>query len=406
MEIVWDTSDTIAIAVSGGVDSMVLLEQVRRSQHYKELYVLHVNHQLRDASAAEADMINAYCRQHHIKLIIHTIPVGYFDLTRSIQNEAREVRYRFFESVIEKYGIQFLLTAHHKDDQVETILFRLMTNRYNYQPIDIQPLVSYRNYKLCRPLLNVSKKDLMIYAEQHNVPFMTDETNDESKYIRNYIRNDILPILDDTLDKYNLLHLADYMKDANVLIHQQAERFASAIALGELSRQMLTNENRLVVENILVRLVQKHTHRRDVSHHLINEMIRIIHSEATHATFEVAPGWHIQIAYDKLIVRNKKEKTDEPLTITSPGKYHFNGYIIQVLNIFEPITIRTRQDGDKIKINAHHQKISRILKDKKVPIYERNDIPVVCINNEIIAIGNYKHNQHPMNKEIIITKEK
>ncbi|WP_414042108.1 tRNA lysidine(34) synthetase TilS [Macrococcus animalis] len=406
MNILWNRTDTIAIAVSGGIDSMVLLDKVRRTGCYNKLYVLHVNHQLRDASVEELTMITNYCNEHNIELVVHTIPKGYFDLTKSIQNEARVVRYQFFETVIHERGINYLLTAHHLDDQTETILFRLLTNRYHYQPIDILS-VDYRDsYKIVRPLLDESKSDLIDYAKVHNVPFMTDESNLENKYLRNFIRNNVFTVLEQSsLNKYNLLHLADYMRDADALVMERVSIFNTAIESNVVSRVALTRENRLVAERVIVLLIQKYAHVYSVSHKLIEEIIRVSQSDATHASFEVTPGWHIQIAYDKLIVRNKNEKIDEYIEVTLPGKYYFNDYVIDVKYVFEPITIRTRKDGDVIEINGGHQKISRIMKDFKVPIYERSKIPLVCVGKQVIAVGNYKYNHHPFNKDIIITKE-
>ncbi|WP_414048865.1 tRNA lysidine(34) synthetase TilS [Macrococcus animalis] len=406
MNILWNRTDTIAIAVSGGIDSMVLLDKVRRTGCYNKLYVLHVNHQLRDASVEELTMITNYCNEHNIELVVHTIPKGYFDLTKSIQNEARVVRYQFFETVIHERGINYLLTAHHLDDQTETILFRLLTNRYHYQPIDILS-VDYRDsYKIVRPLLDESKSDLIDYAKVHNVPFMTDESNLENKYLRNFIRNNVFTVLEQSsLNKYNLLHLADYMRDADALVMERVSIFNTAIESNVVSRVALTRENRLVAERVIVLLIQKYAHVYSVSHKLIEEIIRVLQSDATHASFEVTPGWHIQIAYDKLIVRNKNEKIDEYIEVTLPGKYYFNDYVIDVKYVFEPITIRTRKDGDVIEINGGHQKISRIMKDFKVPIYERSKIPLVCVGKQVIAVGNYKYNHHPFNKDIIITKE-
>lgn len=134
-------------------------------------------------------------------------------------------------------------------------------------------------------------------------------------------------------------------------------------------------------------------------------MIRVLQSDATHASFAIAPGWHIQIAYDKLIVRNKNEKIDDKLEVVSPGKYYFNDYKIEIKDEIQPITIRTRKDGDVIEINGMHQKVARILKDLKVPVYDRPKIPIVCVEDEVIAIGHYKSNHHPFNNKIIITKE-
>lgn len=102
MERFWDENDTIAIAVSGGVDSMVLLDKIRISRSYEQLYVLHVNHQLRTESIEEERMVQRYCEQHSIECIFYRIPEGTFDGKRSIQEPARKIRYDFLDALQKK----------------------------------------------------------------------------------------------------------------------------------------------------------------------------------------------------------------------------------------------------------------------------------------------------------------
>lgn len=406
MDCLWNEYDTVAVAVSGGVDSMVLLDKVNILNHHKKLYALHVNHQLRDVSDEEEKMIQAYCKQHNIELITYTIPKNSFNPNKSIQREARDIRYHFFETQINIKHIDCLLTAHHKDDQLETIFFRLMTNRYNYQPINIQQVVARDGYQLIRPLINVSKAELIEYAHEFKVPYMTDASNTDSKYLRNFIRNDVFKVLDDSsIDKHQLLNLADYMEDVDDLIDLHVERYKMDIENNALSRYKLSEENRLVIQKVLLSFIQRYVTQYTVSFGFLNEVIRVLQSDATHASFAIAPGWHIQIAYDKLIVRNKNEKIDDKLEVVSPGKYYFNDYKIEIKDEIQPITIRTRKDGDVIEIKGMHQKVARILKDLKVPVYDRPKIPIVCVEDEVIAIGHYKSNHHPFNNKIIITKE-
>ncbi|MCE4957954.1 tRNA lysidine(34) synthetase TilS [Macrococcoides caseolyticum] len=405
MDVLWNAEASVAVAVSGGVDSMVLLDKVRHTQHFRKLYALHVNHQLRDASLEEAQMIENYCKAHDIELIVHTIPKDHFDLSRSIQEEARIIRYQFFESIIFERGIDCLLTAHHKDDQIETIFFRLLTKRYYLQPIDIQAVVDKRRYQIIRPLLHRNKSEVIAYAKKYDVPYMDDESNFENKYVRNFIRNDVFKRLDASpLEKENLLELANYMTDVNELINGHLLKFKSQINNGELSRSELLKENRLVIQRVLSELLNIHLGNYAQSYSMLDEIIRVLHSHTPHASFEITPGWHIQIAYDKLIVRNKNKMIDEYIEITSPGKYYFNEYLIEINRVDEPILIRARQAGDRIKINGDHQKVSRILKDLKIPVYDRPRVPIICTNNEVIAVGNYKKNHHPFNKDIIIKK--
>lgn len=405
MDILWDASDTVAIAVSGGVDSMVLLDKVRASNHYQSLYVLHVNHQLREASRAEAQMIEQYCKRYNITYLVKIIPEDTFDLSKSIQNEARNERYVYFDQMIKKHQIDVLLTAHHQDDQTETIFFRLMTNRYHFQPIKMEQVVLQEEYKIIRPLLNAKKQTMIEYARKHHVPYMDDATNYESKYSRNTIRNEVLPVIRQSgFQQDRLLDLGNYMDDVSDLVSRIASSYSEDIARGMLRRSIVCNENPLVARQLLLNLIHKHYSYYEVSKLQLDEIIRVAKSEAVHASFEITPGWHIQMAYDKLIIHNNIE-IDQQMLINFPGKYHFNGYEITVEAMKTNITVRSRADGDTIKINGQHQKVSRIMKDLKIPVYERALVPIISINSEIIAIGPYKYNEHPMNQMLKIQKE-
>ncbi|MDN6656009.1 MAG: tRNA lysidine(34) synthetase TilS, partial [Staphylococcus simulans] len=128
----WSENDHLALAVSTGVDSMVLLHMLTTHYHhtYRQLTVLHVNHGIRSASLEEAAFLERYCQQHHIPLRTHELDLSALtNKGKSIQKDARQKRYAWFESEMKALGASVLLTAHHLDDQLETIFYRLMTGR-------------------------------------------------------------------------------------------------------------------------------------------------------------------------------------------------------------------------------------------------------------------------------------
>ncbi|MCO4097390.1 tRNA lysidine(34) synthetase TilS [Macrococcoides canis] len=399
----WNEDDRIGVAVSGGVDSMVLLDKVRQSGCFKQLYVLHVNHQLREASQEEQLMLQRYCTLHEIELIAYTIPHGTFDLSKSIQHPARKLRYAFFERVAKEKGISWILTAHHKDDQLETIFFRLLSNRFTFQPPNMQMIVKGA-VSYGKPLLNYSKSELYQYAEREGVPFMEDASNREIKYTRNYIRNEIIDKLDEAkLSKENLLHVARYIDSAQSLIEQCAMQYSEDIEINSIDRTMLRKENHLVQQYVIQSLLSRFMNGESIGVHQVDEIIRVMKTESTHASYSFGE-YTLHMAYNHITVRKHEEKNSY-LRISLPGKYKFNEYIIQVNHLKSDIIVRNRQDGDMLSIDGHHQKVSRIMKDLKVPIYERNTIPLIIYEGETIAVGNLKSSNHFMNQHIKISKE-
>lgn len=402
MERFWKEDENIGVAVSGGVDSMVLLDKIRRSGCFKQLYVLHVNHQLRDVSREEQDMIQRYCTSYGIELIVYTIPKGTFDLSKSIQHKARKLRYDFFESVAKEKDLSWVLTAHHKDDQMETIFFRLLSNRFTFQPPGMQMIVKGA-VTYGKPLLNYSKSELYQYAERERVPFMEDESNEEVKYTRNYIRNEIIAKLDEAkLSKENLLHVAHYIDTAQSLVRQCAMKYSEGIKINSIDRTQLKNENHLVQQYVIQSLLSDFL-EESISVREVDEIIRVMKTDATHASYSFGE-YTFYMAYDHITVRKQEEKSSS-LRISLPGKYKFNEYIIQVNYLKSDIIVRNRQEGDVLSTDGHHQKVSRIMKDLKVPIYERDTIPLIVYEGIIIAIGNLKSSNHFMNQHIKISKE-
>lgn len=398
MEIDWKREAHIGIAVSGGVDSMVLLDKVRRSAHYSRLSILHVNHGLREQSIAEEQMIADYASRYDLPLYIARIPDGYFD-HRPVQQAARDYRYHFFEQMRCRHHIEIVLTAHHQQDQMETVLFRLLTGRYHLQPVGIKNEQYYR-----RPLLDVKKQQLYQYADTFAVPFMEDSSNQSTYYTRNMIRNELLPLIEqhEVLRTDHLVEFVDWQRDALLLMEREAMRFMKEEG-EQLNRERFNQLLPAVKHFVIKKWVEQH-----IAHHLplkrdyMDEIIRVSMQQTAQASYPLNSLWSIEIVYDKLELKQHSEITSS-LMITSPGKYTFNHYIIELTKPYhEAIVIRTPQPGDRIKINNHHQKVNRIMIDQKIPQYERLRLPIVEVEGEIVAVGHLKHNHHPVLKQMTI----
>lgn len=183
----------IGLAVSGGIDSMVLLDIFRRLSKKKniDLYVLHFNHKWREKSYLDKELVLNYCKKYQIKFIYDEAK-GTINKT---EEEARKLRYSFFDKVRAKYKLKAVCTAHHKDDQIETIIFRLLRGT---GPKGLSPIKEFDNLHLLllyRPFINISKDEINSYAKKHHIAYIDDITNKDLKYKRNLIRLKILPLM-------------------------------------------------------------------------------------------------------------------------------------------------------------------------------------------------------------------
>ncbi|KAA1036168.1 tRNA lysidine(34) synthetase TilS [Macrococcus equipercicus] len=407
----WTAGQRAAVAVSGGVDSMVLLDKVRESGRCSALVILHVNHGLRPESKDEQQLIEEYAHQYGIPCFTATIPAGYFKEGQSIQRAARDYRYRFFDQVMKQQQLDVLLTAHHQDDQLETIMFRLLTRRFYTQRLSIAD-TERESYVICRPLIDVKKHELIDYAVTHRVPYMEDASNNSTKYARNAIRHQLLPVIDSIsqLSSESLLDLAVWQEEVLELVTAGVNEFKGRVDQTpsgyRWDRALFNMENKLVRRALLIQLLEEATGDHvALAHSYLDEIVRVSASDTAQASYQVTSKWHIEIAYDKLMLQCK-QPVDDYMEIQSPGKYQFNGFEIELTAPVDKIIIvRLPRPRDKIKIGKHHQKINRIMINNKVPAAVRNRLPIVEIDGTIVAVGAFKRASHPINDILTIKGE-
>ena len=184
----------LSIAVSTGIDSSVLLDMFLKLQ--KEinftLIVCHVNHHKRKQSEEEENYIKKYTEEKGIKLYIKDL---FFDNNQNFQEEARNRRYEFFDEVMEKEQADYLVLAHHADDNIETILMRILRGSSLTGYAGIKEISQRKNYLVLRPLLRSSREMISLYQKENNIKYYEDESNSKTDYLRNKLRIEVIPKL-------------------------------------------------------------------------------------------------------------------------------------------------------------------------------------------------------------------
>ena len=405
----WNNDAHIIVAVSTGIDSMTLLHSLLNQYHdtYKTLTCVHVNHGLRAQSVEEEIFLNEYCQKNQIKLYVKHLDLSKIvDKGNSIQNEARRLRYQWFGEVIRDLNADVLLTAHHLDDQLETILYRVLSGRSTRSSLGMSDISNYEDYLVCRPLLNIYKKDIINYQEKYQVPYFEDSSNQDTKYVRNDIRQRIIPSIDNNpfLDSHHLLKLKEWHDNELQLLKEHARYFVAhfvskndSVAGYTFSREAFNRLNPNVKTTVMDQLLEDIVTHSTISQKTYDEWFQQIQNEKSQFHIDITDKWIIQIAYDTLIIMAKsvdRENSITSITIEQPGTYRFNGYKIDINQHLPetsyPLKIRVRRHGDVFKLNGKkgHKKVSRLFIDQKIIADERERIPVVVNNsNEIIAIG-------------------
>ncbi|UQW81303.1 tRNA lysidine(34) synthetase TilS [Staphylococcus edaphicus] len=402
----WTKDKHIVLAVSTGVDSMVLLHELITSlkHSYSKLTCLHVNHNIRPIAKQEEAFLKQYCEEHEIELYVKHLDLSaVIEKGNSIENEARIARYQWFDLMMEELNADVLLTAHHQDDQIETIFYRLMTGRSSRSSLGMSYQMTREQYHVCKPLLTTTKSDIREYQITHDVPYYEDETNAQNHYVRNDIRNRILPSINKNkhLDTAQLIKLKDWHDEQLEVIDKEAIEFINhAIDKHpdtchyQISRLQFLNLRYSVKMAVLDKICEKLQITRPITEKTYNEWFQKLEGNLTQCTLYTTDKWIIHIAYDKFIIMANYDVRYSPTKITHPGTYNYSHYHIDIKDDFPtedfPLVIRTRRDGDKFKLNGvkGHKKISRLLIDYKIVHSERDQLPVIVnVKNEIIAVG-------------------
>ena len=176
----FQNNDVIVVGCSSGPDSMALVDMLLkiREKYQLCLVIAHVNHNVRKESYEEAEYLKEYCDLNNL-LFESMVIEEYGD--DNFHNEARNIRYNFFENLVKKYNANYLMTAHHGDDLIETILMRMVrgSNLNGYS--GFKEVVLMDGYKIVRPLIHYTKQELEDYVRENNVKYYVDSSNDKDK---------------------------------------------------------------------------------------------------------------------------------------------------------------------------------------------------------------------------------
>ncbi|VDG21455.1 tRNA lysidine(34) synthetase TilS [Lactiplantibacillus mudanjiangensis] len=232
---------TVIVAVSTGVDSMVLLTLLQQLpiQQRPQLIVAHVNHQLRRQSAQEAAYLRTYCDQHQLPLRLVDWPIDAHPKT-GVEAAARQFRYDFFATVLKTTGADAVLTAHHANDQAETYLMKLARGGELAQLTGMATNRAFHGKQLVRPLLPFAKATLRDYAVTNGLTWFEDVTNQDITLTRNRIRQRVVPELT-VVNPAFLQHVAAYQAQLQALLTAQAQMMT------QLLPTVMTEKNALSV---------------------------------------------------------------------------------------------------------------------------------------------------------------
>ena len=406
-----ENNDTIVVGFSGGPDSVFLVEMLKKLQDFIKfkIYLVHINHLLRGEDAdSDENFSFEYAKKNNLEIFIKRIPVKEIakELGKTLEEVGREERYKFFSEIYEKVRATKIATAHNKDDQIETFLFRLIrgTSLQGLEGIKI------KNNNVIRPISEIYKKDILEYLNKNEIQYKIDKTNFENEFTRNSIRLDLIPFIEERYNikfkdkifslieeirennQNNSLNLSDYTDSKNRILLEKI-KFLSNFDRKNLLGLFLNEKN------------------IEVNRNKIDEINSLIKSNGT-KKIDLNKTYRIVKNYTHLYIDEKREDNtinNSTIQLKIPSEQVFNNFKISVeiaKNLDIPkeknqylldtlyndiIEVRYRKEGDRIFLDENHsKKIKEIFIEQKIPKDIRDRIPIFLYNNNIFWIYNVK----------------
>ncbi|WP_332650599.1 tRNA lysidine(34) synthetase TilS [Lysinibacillus sp. 54212] len=418
--------DRLLIACSGGVDSMALLTFFERMKHHLEIefMVAHVDHMLRgEESAQDRIFVEAFCEERGIACISTAIPIPEILAAQGGNSQAvcREHRYRFFNEMLQKHSLNKLVTAHHADDQLESILMALAKAGTVNGLQGIQVKRPFAKHFVIRPFLMVTKEEIRTYLQQKDGSFREDASNAKDDYTRNRFRHRIVPLL----------------KQENENVAQHAVQFSLQLAQDDAYLQELTQQafDRIVIKNgehsykVAINSFQKEPlalQRRLIlillnylyndknlfqSQTLCTAILNFFKNQNGSAMMNLPEHFVVRREYGNMFF--EKEQPNMPIPqqqlvlndwneligvrvyigetsqMAAPQSDQAQVYYFSAQTVSFPISIRARKQGDRMLLPGMERpkRVSRIFIDEKIPLAKRDECPLlVDVQQDVLAI--------------------
>lgn len=417
-------SKKLLIALSGGVDSCVLLDVLchLKKELGFEVAACHVNHNLRgEASNADETFVIQRTREYDIPLTVRRF--DHEDVERmydgNLEEQARELRYQRLAHTAEELNYHYTATGHTKSDQAETVLHRIIRSSGLSGLSGIHPVCFIYQNTVIRPLLCHSRKAVMEYADLQSLPYRHDEMNDDPQFTRVKIRTELLPLLkqdynpklEESLSKLaNVCHDEELFWD--IYLNKLSGEFGSVTEEHPGDRNSFLKLSR-AEQRRLIRYWLKQR-KVDSSFIQIDHAIQLLEREKPQAEIHFLAKVCLIRRYDQFFFGNKKDSTqiqiNKPIPI--PGKIVIPELQLEVITelvaanvlqlgktatwetsidyalVKEGLSVRTWQEGDRIQALGMEgtKPLKKIWQENKIPLENRHRIPIVCHQNDIVWI--------------------
>ncbi len=418
-------SSPLIVAVSGGMDSVVLLHLLvqARADDRLSIHVATFDHGIRPEAGEDVDFVKSLCARWDVPCTAGKVDAP---LSGNLEASARQARYQFLARVAHEVGAGWVVTAHHADDQAETILLHILRGsglRGLGGMQVVAPLPDDERLQIFRPMLHLSRQQIEAYCQRHQLSYRHDRTNDDVRYRRNYIRHALLPMLatinPDAVGALNRLgEIAsqdyDFLLDVTQSAYQEA-LLASDQRFIALDRAGFDRLHRAIQHQLLLKMAWD-LYQLSPTHERMNQAHDLIHSSAVGMFIEFVGAHRLYLDYHAVIIgdyrayfrqtlpyiRLEQEQVID-IDLSSPEAiYHGAGWRLQFshqppvayqarLNVkgVKRGVLRTRREGDRFApmgMGGRGKKLKAWMIDRKIPQAIRDEIGLIELDGVIVAV--------------------
>lgn len=394
--------DSIFVGFSGGIDSTALLHTLSQQAvlHHK-IHAIYIHHGLSQNADAWEEHCRSICNQLQVNFLSYKVKISQ---SSNIEEQAREARYQVFQTLLTAKDV--LMLGHHAADQAETVLLQLMRGAGVDGLGAMEMVQPFGNAVLMRPLLTCTKDAILHYAEQNQLQWIEDESNQNERFMRNFIRNQIMPALVARWPKaiQNLARTAQHCQQAQKNLDDLATIDCKALllykdtlslnAILHLSPERLTN---------VIRAWLKQCSTRYPSTKVLNEIVKNVISASSDANPEVQFGHYVIRRFRNQLYFSDSKKDAVVLQDshwkTFPAPFACDAFQQKLfvklsssgfaLPSNAHIEVRFRKGGESIRLRGQTKSLKKLFQEWAIPPWLRNKIPLLYVNHMLYVIVGY-----------------
>lgn len=381
----YDPTKPVLLGLSGGPDSLAILHLLLqyRENHPLTFGIAHVNHNWRAESKSEALQLKVLADE--LGVPFHLKELDPSQLQGNVEDSCRQERLRFFHALCQKHGYQAVLLGHHADDQAETVLKRVLEGANVLHLASLQSVNCVDGVHLWRPLLKVSKAEIISWLEQRQLHFFCDHTNHDPCFLRGRMRTQILPELTKAFGKEiksSLCHLAEESQELRTYMAERIKPYLEQVEKGphglllDLSTQQIP-----LFELKAVVLTVCHEAQCSLSRELVDTVCKLLIAKLANKQIK-KDGSILHIDRGRLFIVQEKASPWKAIvkTVKNPSNGIVHGWKAAWQGYVEAILPADEYHFAAAQMNVPYPGSTRISKwwnDHKIPTFLRHDVPVV-----------------------------